>query len=74
MASLYGVRLPKFISIQFLIKLQKCVLRLMNFGQYASHAIPFFISAKILPIDMLCFKLVAVLMHDVYNNLTPLNI
>ena len=46
----------------------------MNFGQYASHAIPFFISAKILPIDMLCFKLVAVLMHDVYNNLTPLNI
>ena len=46
----------------------------MNFGQYTSHAIPFFIPAKLLPIDMLYFKSVAILMHDVYNILTPLNI
>ena len=34
-------------------KLQKHVLRLMNFGQYTSHAIPLFISAEVLPIHML---------------------
>ena len=45
-------------------KLQKRVLRLMNFGQYTTHAIPFFISAKVLPIDLLYFKSVAILMHD----------
>jgi hypothetical protein len=47
----------------------------MNFGKYTSHAISFqFISDKILPIDMLYFKSVSMLMHDVYNNMTPLNI
>ena len=46
----------------------------MNFGKYRSHAIPFFISDQILPIDMLYFKSVSMLMHDVYNKMTPLNI
>ena len=61
------------VHLNKILKLQKRVLRLMNFGQYTSHAIPFFISAKVLPIDMLYFKSVAILMHDVYNNLTTLN-
>ncbi len=46
----------------------------MNFGKYTSHAISFFISDKILPIDMLYVKSVSMLMHDVYNNKTTLNI
>ena len=75
MASLYGVRLPKFISIQFLIKLQKCVLRLMNFGQYTS-------SMRFLSLCLLKYYLLICFTSsrcDVnawwqYNNLTPLNI
>ena len=46
----------------------------MNFGQYTSHAIPFFISANVLPVNMLYFKSVSMLMHDIYNNKAPANI
>jgi hypothetical protein len=62
------------VHLNKIFKLQKHALRLMNFGKYTSHAISFFISDKILPIDMLYFKSVSMLMHDVYNNMTPLNI
>ena len=57
-----------------LLTLQKRALRLMYFADYKSHAIPFFISSRLLPLDMLYFKSVAVIMHDVSNNLTPPNI
>ena len=43
----------------------------MFFGDYKSHAIPFFISSNLLPLDLLYFKSVAILMHDVFNNLSP---
>ena len=46
-------------------------LRLMFFGDFKSHAIPFFISSNLLPLDLLYFKSVAVLIHDVFNNLSP---
>ena len=46
----------------------------MYFGQYVFHVIPFFLSANILPINMLYFKSVSILMHDVSNNLVPLDI
>ena len=39
-----------------LLKLQKRALRMIYFGQYLSHTIPFFCSSDILPINMLCFK------------------
>ena len=45
-----------------ILTLQKRALRLMHFGDYKSHAIPFFISSRFLPLDMLYFKSVA--MHD----------
>ena len=51
--------------------LQKRVLRLIYFGKYTSHAIPFFVSANILPLDLLYFKTVATQMHDISNHLTP---
>ena len=57
-----------------LLTLQKRALRLMYFADYKSHAIPFFISSRLLPLDMLYFKSVAMMMHDVSNNLTPPNI
>ena len=43
----------------------------MFFGNYKSHAVPFFISSNLLPLDLLYFKSVAILMHDVFNNLSP---
>ena len=57
-----------------LLTLQKRALRLVNFPDYKSHAIPFFISSRLLPLDMLYFKSVAMMMHDVSKNLTPPNI
>ena len=46
----------------------------MNFADYKSHAIPFFTSSHLRPLDMLYFKSVAMMMHNVSNNLTPPNI
>lgn len=51
--------------------LQKRVVQLMNFPNYNSHAIPYFISANIMPISMLYINPSSFLMHDVHNNLTP---
>ena len=50
---------------------QKRALRLMFFGDYKAHAVPFFISSSLLPLDLLYFKSVAVLMYDVSNNTSP---
>ena len=51
--------------------LQKRALRLMFFGDYKAHTVPFFISSSLLPLDLLYFKSVAVLMYDVSNNTSP---
>ena len=71
---LYGIvvwgRAGKIYRTKILC-LQKRALRLMFFGDYKSHAIPFFISSNLLPLDLLYFKSVATLMHDVFNNLSP---
>jgi hypothetical protein len=53
--------------------LQKQVLRLIFFANKNDHSIPFFISAKILPIDFLYYKILAVMMFDVDNNSVPPN-
>ena len=57
-----------------IVILQKRVLRLMYFGDYKSHALPYFLSSCCLPLDFLYFKSVAVLMHDTSNNLSSHNI
>ena len=54
-----------------LFHLQKRALRLMFFDEFIAHAIPFFVSSNLLPLDFLYFKSTAALMHDVFNNLTP---
>ena len=36
--------------------LQKRALRLMFFGDYNSHAVPYFVSSSFLPLDLLYFK------------------
>ena len=50
---------------------QKRALRLMFFCDYKTHAIPVFIPSSLLPLDLLYFKSVAMLMHDVSNNTSP---
>ena len=46
----------------------------MFFTSNRSHAIPFFISANILPLKMLYFETVCSLMHDISTNSAPRNI
>ena len=46
----------------------------MNFANYNSHAVPYFISANVMPINMLYVKLSSLLMRVVHNNLIPFNL
>ena len=54
--------------------LQKRALRLMFFAGNRSHAIPLFVSANVLPLNMLYFETVCSLMHDISTNSAPQNI
>ena len=45
--------------------LQKRALRLMFFAGNRSHAIPLFVSANVLPLNMLYFETVCSLLHDI---------
>ena len=49
-------------------------LALMFFGDLNSHAVPYFVSFNFLPLDLLYFKSVVIVMHDISNSLTPTNI
>ena len=46
----------------------------MFFAGNRSHAIPLFVSAKVLPLNMLYFETVCSLMHDISTNSAPQNI
>ena len=49
----YGISvwgLAAKLHLNKILKIQKRVSRIMNFGRYRSHAIPFFISANVLPV------------------------
>ena len=46
----------------------------MYFGHYTPYAIAIFSPSRILPLNMLYFKSVAILMHDITKNLAPQNI
>ena len=54
--------------------LQKRALRLMFFAGNRSHAIPLFVSANVLPLNILYFETVCSLMHDISTNSAPQNI
>ena len=57
-----------------ILLLQKRALCLMYFGDYKFHTVPYFLSSRFLPLDFLYFKSIAVLMHDMSNDLSPPNI
>ena len=54
-----------------IILLQKRVLRFIYGMEYRAHTIPLFISANILPVNMLYLKPVAAQMHDVSSGIKP---
>ena len=54
--------------------LQKRALRLMFLAGNRSHAIPLFVSANVLPLNMLYFETARSLMHDISTNSAPQNI
>ena len=54
-----------------ILLLQKRVLRLIYGMEYRVHTIPLFISANILPVNMLYHKNLAAQMHDVSSGIAP---
>ena len=60
--------------IDKILKLQKRALRLIYSAHYLSHAIPYFQSANVLPINLLYYKSVSILMHNVSRTVVPPNI
>ena len=62
------------IYLKKIFILQKRALRLMFFVGNRSHAVPLFVSANLLPLNMLYFAAVCSLMHDVSTNSAPQNI
>ena len=68
-----GVKLPKSIYKNILV-LQKRVLRLMYFSEPRAHAVPLFISSKILPLQMLYAEKVSSIVFDVSYMNAPSNI
>ena len=51
--------------LQKILVLQKRVLRLMYFSEPRAHAVPLFISSKILPLQMLCAEKLSSIVFDV---------
>ena len=54
--------------------LQKHTLRFIYFSDRHDHAVPLFLNAHILPINLMHYKLLAETMHDVSNDLVPSNL
>ena len=44
------------------------------FATKREHAIPLFVRANILPVDMLCCKSMSILMHDINCKTAPLKL
>ena len=53
---------------------QKRAIRFIHFADRRDHTIPFFLNAKILPLNCLYYKLLAEMMHDVSNECLPPNL
>ena len=62
------------LNLEKILILQKRALRLFYFRNNREHAIPLYVYSNILPVDMLYFKSIASLMHDINNQSAPLNL
>ena len=57
-----------------ILLLQERVLRLIYFTDRRDNAIPLFVRANILSVDMLYYKAISTLMHDIHSNIAPSNL
>ena len=48
--------------------------RLIHFKPFRFHAVPLFKLSYVLPLNFLYFKTICLIMHDVFNNVTPPNV
>ena len=65
---------PSCTILRQILVLQKRAIRLISFAPYRSHAIRLFVCSNTIPLNMLYFKSISILMHDVFNKLSPSNI
>ena len=73
----YGIAAWGQAALVYLKKvfiLQKRAFRLMFFAGNRYHVIPLFVSANVLPLNMLYFETICSLMHDISTNSAPQNI
>ena len=61
-------------NLEEILLLQKRALRSIYFSNNSESAIPIFLQTNILPIDMLYYKSVGVLMHDIDHDHVPQNL
>ena len=61
-------------NLNKIVILQKRALRLIYFANKREHELPLFIRANILPVDMLYYKAIANLMHDIHCKTAPMNL
>ena len=57
-----------------ILVLQNRALRLIHFKPFRFHAEPLFKLSNVLPLNLLYFKTICLIMHDLFNNVTPPNI
>ena len=59
-------------KLEKILILQKRALRLIHSKPFRFHAVPLFKLSNVLPLNLLYFKTIWLIMHDVCNNVTPL--
>ena len=57
--------------INKILLLQKRALRIINFSDRRDHAIPLFIDANVLPLNVLYYQTISNRMHYVHKNMVP---
>ena len=61
-------------NLEKILILQKRALRLIHSKPFRFHAVPLFKLSNVLPLNFLYFKTICLIMHDVFNNVTPPNV
>ena len=53
---------------------KKCTLRLIYFKPLRFPSVPLFKLSNVLPLNLLYFKTICLIMHNVFDNVKPLNV
>ena len=61
-------------NLKKILILHKRALRLIHFKPFRFHAVPLFKFSNVLPLNFLYFKTICLILHGVFNNVTPPNV